>query len=127
MENRILQNKIKCDTCRVEIESFHRHDFKFCDCGTVAVDGGHDYPRRIGQGWEDLSIYDDEDHQTRRNSLKWGVNYNKEGKLLPKTEWKLIKNMEDSHIKKILELYPGLDSFYKKIFKDELSFRDNEK
>lgn len=40
---KILVNKIRCNKCGDEIESTHRHDFKFCKCGAVAVDGGLDY------------------------------------------------------------------------------------
>ena len=44
------------------IESAHRHDFKFCKCGAVAVDGGKDYLRRCGnrEEWEELSEYFDQ-------------------------------------------------------------------
>ncbi len=42
---KIIENKIKCNKCGDVIESIHRHDFKFCKCGAVAVDGGHDYLR----------------------------------------------------------------------------------
>ena len=45
----IIYNAIRCKKCGEIIESKHRHDFKFCKCGTVAVDGGHDYLRRIGK------------------------------------------------------------------------------
>ena len=46
--NKIIINKIKCKKCGDIIESTHRHDFKFCKCGAVAVDGGKDYLRRLG-------------------------------------------------------------------------------
>ena len=38
------------------IESKTVHDFKFCSCGSCAVDGGHDYLRRCGnrEDWEEL-------------------------------------------------------------------------
>lgn len=54
---KIITNKIKCKKCGDIIESAHRHDFKFCKCGAVAVDGGKDYLRRCGslEDWEDLS------------------------------------------------------------------------
>ena len=45
--NKIIVNKIKCKKCGDIIESTYRHDFKFCKCGAVAVDGGKDYLRRI--------------------------------------------------------------------------------
>lgn len=54
----IIINKIKCKKCGEIIESKHRHDFKFCKCGAVAVDGGKDYLRRLGnqEDYEELSI-----------------------------------------------------------------------
>ena len=43
---KLKRNAIKCNFCGEIIESVHRHDFKFCKCGRVAVDGGLDYLRR---------------------------------------------------------------------------------
>ncbi len=53
----IFVNKIRCNKCGDTIESTSVHDFKFCKCGAVAVDGGHDYLRRCGnrENWEELS------------------------------------------------------------------------
>ena len=45
---KIVRNRIKCKKCGEIIESTSRHDFKFCKCGAVAVDGGKDYLRRVG-------------------------------------------------------------------------------
>ncbi len=44
--------------CGEIIESTYRHDFKFCKCGSCAVDGGKDYLKRIGDpnNYEELSI-----------------------------------------------------------------------
>ena len=57
---KILKNKIRCNKCGDEIESTHRHDFKFCKCGAVAVDGGMDYLRRCGSldQFTELSEYE---------------------------------------------------------------------
>ena len=41
MKIKIITNKIQCI-----IESKSVHDFKFCKCKQVAVDGGHEYLRR---------------------------------------------------------------------------------
>ena len=59
--NKIIVNKIKCKKCGDVIESTHRHDFKICKCGAVAIDGWHDHLRRCGDldGYEDLSISED--------------------------------------------------------------------
>ena len=53
---KILVNKIKCKKCGDIIDSKSVHDFKFCKCESVAVDGGHDYLRRLGEleDWEDM-------------------------------------------------------------------------
>ena len=53
----IVINKIRCNKCGDIIESTSVHDFKFCKCGAVAVDGGHSYLRRCGnrEDWEELS------------------------------------------------------------------------
>lgn len=57
---RIIRNAVRCNTCGDEIESTDRHDFKWCSCGAVAVDGGLDYLRRAwtveqGTGYTELS------------------------------------------------------------------------
>ncbi|WP_232696130.1 DUF7695 domain-containing protein [Brevibacillus daliensis] len=41
------RNAIRCLHCNDVIESKHRHDFVWCSCGKVAVDGGLAYMRRL--------------------------------------------------------------------------------
>lgn len=57
MPTRIKHNKIRCRVCGDTIQSVHRHDFRYCKCGLVAVDGGRDYLKRVGEygNWEELS------------------------------------------------------------------------
>lgn len=43
-----MVNKVRCLHCNDVIESKHGHDFKFCSCKHVFVDGGKNYKRR---GW----------------------------------------------------------------------------
>ena len=45
---KILVNKIQCKKCKNIIESKHVHDFKWCTCKSIAVDGGLEYLRRVG-------------------------------------------------------------------------------
>ena len=52
-KTKIISNKIKCINCGDILESKSPNDFKRCSCGKVAIDGGHDYLKRIG---------DDEDY-----------------------------------------------------------------
>ena len=48
---KIIRNAIRCKKCGDIIESKTVHDFKFCSCGSCAVDG------RCGnrEDWEELS------------------------------------------------------------------------
>jgi len=47
---KILVNMIQCKHCGDIIRSEHRHDLKWCRCGSVAVDGGTDYLKRLTNG-----------------------------------------------------------------------------
>lgn len=53
----IISNKIKCKKCGDIIESKSTDDYKKCSCGDVAVDGGKDYLKRIGneEDYEDIA------------------------------------------------------------------------
>ena len=60
---KIKTNKIKCNHCGDIIESTHTHDFKWCKCMTVFVDGGREYLRRgfkdSPDDYEELSEYEE--------------------------------------------------------------------
>lgn len=53
----IMVNAAVCLMCDEYIESWYRHDFKFCMCKNVFVDGGKDYLRH---GYNDKTKYRDE-------------------------------------------------------------------
>ena len=63
----IIRNMIRCNHCGAIIESTHRHDFKACSCGSVAVDGGHDYLRRCytqsKRDFTELSVTEEQEPQ----------------------------------------------------------------
>ena len=50
----IIQNELICKKCNDVIYSKHRHDFNYCKCGSVAVDGGLSYLRRVGNVAESI-------------------------------------------------------------------------
>ena len=62
---KIIRNVIKCNTCGDVIESTFTHDFKFCSCGRVFIDGGLSYLRRGFQDspddYTDLSEFTDDE------------------------------------------------------------------
>jgi len=60
----IIRNSAKCLVCGDEIESKHRHDFVWCSCQNLAVDGGKDYLKRSGGhkgGILETSIFKEKD------------------------------------------------------------------
>lgn len=61
----IISNKIKCKKCEDIIESKSTNDYKKCSCGAVAVDGGIDYLKRIGNegDYEELSTFCTNNHK----------------------------------------------------------------
>ena len=56
----IHENKIKCLKCGDILISESTHDFKTCSCKAVAVDGGLEYLRRVGEpdDYEEMSDYE---------------------------------------------------------------------
>lgn len=52
------RNRARCRRCGDVVESRSRHDLVTCQCGAIAVDGGQDYERRIGEP-EDFEEIDD--------------------------------------------------------------------
>ena len=49
---KIIKNAIQCKLCGDIIESTDSHEYVQCKCGACAVDGGHDYLRRIAKDLE---------------------------------------------------------------------------
>lgn len=62
-EKKLTKNAIRCNHCGDVIESRHTHDFKWCKCQTVYVDGGLSYLKRgfvnSPNDFTELSEYED--------------------------------------------------------------------
>ena len=54
----IISNQVECLKCGDRPFSRDRHDMSYCECGAIAVDGGQEYLRRVGDigNCIDLSI-----------------------------------------------------------------------
>ena len=39
---------VRCLLCDDVIQSHHRHDFKWCKCGAIGIDGGPVYTKMTG-------------------------------------------------------------------------------
>jgi len=126
-ETRLLLNRIKTPDGTI-LTSYNRHDYlTHKDAITkevLMVDGGNDYARRHVGTYEELSVYDDGTHTTRRSALHWGTR-GKDNKQ-PLT-YKPIKDLDSDHIEAILRTQTQLSEFYKGVFKEELKYRFDEK
>jgi len=126
-ETRLLLNRIKTPDGTI-LTSYNRHDYlTHKDAITkevLMVDGGNDYARRHVGTYEELSVYDDGSHITRRSALHWGTR-GKDNKQ-PLT-YKPIKDLDSDHIEAILRTQTQISEFYKQVFKDELKYRFDEK
>ena len=122
-----MLNRIKTPDGTI-LTSYNRHDYKeYKDTITkevLMVDGGTDYVRRNIGTYEELSVYDDGTHTTRRSAVHWGTR-GKDNKQ-PLT-YKPIKDLDSDHIEAILRTQTQISEFYKEVFKEELKYRFDEK
>ena len=126
-ENKILLNRIKTPDGTI-LTSYNRHDYNtYKDTITkevLMVDGGTDYLRRGVGTYEELSVYDDGSHLTRRSAVHWGTR-GIDGR--QPLVYKPIKDLDFDHIEAILKTQYQLSDFYKEVFKEELKYRFEEK
>ena len=126
-ESRILLNRIQTPDGTI-LTSYNRHDYvTHKDSITkevLMVDGGTDYLRRNMGTYEELSVYDDGSHLTRRSAVHWGTR-GKDGK--QPLVYKLLKDLDSDHIEAILKTQHQLSEFYKEVFMEELKYRFDER
>jgi hypothetical protein len=125
-ESRILLNRIKTPDGTI-LTSYNRHNYvEYKDTLTkevLMVDGGTDYLRRNVGTYEELSVYDDGSHITRRSAVYWGTR-GKDGK--QPLVYKLLKDLDSDHIEAILKTQHQISDFYREVFMEELKYRFDE-
>jgi hypothetical protein len=91
-----------------------------------AVDGGEAYLKRGFDkvDYEELSIKDDGEFETRRKYLHWGKNYDKDMNRLDRTIWQTIDKLDTGHIEAIIDGGFCKDEIYLDTFKKELELRN---
>lgn len=126
-ESRLLLNRIKTPDGTI-LTSYNRHNYvEYKDTLTkevLMVDGGTDYLRRNVGTYEELSVYDDGSHITRRSAVHWGTR-GKDGR--QPLVYKLLKDLDSDHIEAILKTQHQISDFYREIFKEELKYRFDER
>jgi len=126
-ESRILLNRIKTPDGTI-LTSYNRHNYvEYKDTVTkevLMVDGGTDYLRRNVGTYEELSVYDDGSHITRRSAVHWGTR-GKDGK--QPLVYKPLKDLDSDHIEAILKTQHQISDFYREVFMEELKYRFDER
>lgn len=126
-ESRILLNRIKTPDGTI-LTSYNRHNYvEYKDTLTkevLMVDGGTDYLRRNVGTYEELSVYDDGSHITRRSAVHWGTR-GKDGK--QPLVYKPLKDLDSDHIEAILKTQHQISDFYREVFMEELKYRFDER
>lgn len=120
----IISNRIKSLDGTILI-SRHVHDYvDYTDKqgNYIAVDGGHDYLRRIGdhRNFEELSVFSTDHFELIRNTMEWGSR-GIDGK--SPLQYVTLKCMTTTHIENILSTQIQIPDYYKKLFKKELAYR----
>jgi hypothetical protein len=127
-DEKIVANRIRTPDGTI-LESMHRHDYvTYTDANgkEYMVDGGLDYLRRNVHDdapYEELSVHTDDSHMLIREAFKWGTR-GKDGKQ-PLT-YVPLKFLTSEHIDAILETQTHISEHVRKIFIDELNFRNSE-
>lgn len=107
------------------LQSMHRHDYvSHTDTNgkIYAVDGGTSYCRLIGEDMENLCVYSDDQHERIRENFTWGTRGIRGN--LP-VKYKLLKDLDTARIEAILDTQVHISEEIKKVFEDELRFREN--
>jgi hypothetical protein len=127
-EAKLISNRIRTPDGTI-LESRHRHDYvTYVDKNgkEYMVDGGLEYLRRIVHDdapYEELSVYDDAPYALIREVFKWGTR-GKDGrqplKFVP------LKDLTTEHIDAILDTQIHISERIRKLFIDELNFRNSK-
>jgi hypothetical protein len=125
-EPKMLANRIRTPDGTI-LQSFNRHDYKthLDKNGEIyMVDGGLDYIRRTVTKVpaEELSVWEDDPHELIREAMHWGTR-GKDGK--QPLKYVPVSSLGTEHIEAILETQSHITDAIRKVFIDELKYREN--
>jgi hypothetical protein len=122
MEKQLVYNSVTCLECNETIVSYHRHDYKTCNCPNSAiVDGGLDYLRYGAMDMKKIKIfavYTDDPFKTVRQYATRGSRGTDGRQPL---KWIPLSEMEDDHLEAVLN-YGGPD-WHLELIRKEIDYR----
>lgn len=116
---KIYQNAVRKDG--VFYQSRFRHDF--VEFAGGFIDGGKDYIRRGGYGYEDFSVYENDSLEVMVDKLLWGTRGINGDQPL---KWILLKDAETDHLKSILANVPNIGPKHLEVINFILNQRDKQ-
>lgn len=124
-DRHIVRNMAQCLKCNDVITSYYGHDYTGCSCGAIAVDGGANYLKRVGEPKDikELSIYDDAPFEVIRENFHRGGR-GKDG-TQPLT-WTPMDKMSNGWLENCITYNENGgqgNSFANKMYKKELEYR----
>lgn len=124
----ILVNSVCCLKCGAVLTSYHRHDYKTCDCeNRTSVDGGTSYIRYGGVDLslvKSLAVYDDAPFEVIREYLHRGGRGKKGDEEL---KYVALKDINDDWLQAIIDYEETHrpNNIYLKFYKQEKEWRQS--
>jgi hypothetical protein len=122
----LVYNAVTCLDCLETIVSYHRHDYKTCQCSNQAmVDGGFDYVRYGAMHMNKVvhhGVYTDDDFQIVRQYATRGSR-GKDGK--EPLRYIPLCEMDDDYLQAVLD-YGGAE-WHLDLIRKEIKYREDEK
>lgn len=121
-ERQIVYNSVLCLECGTVLVSYHRHDYKTCECDNkTMVDGGTAYLRYGGKDMTKVvstPVFLDESFEKVRHYATRGAR-GKDGN--EPLRWIKLSEMTNNHLQAVLD-YGGAD-WHLKLIQQELAYR----
>ena len=105
-----MKNRAKCKNCQSVLESFHRHDYVTCECGSISIDGGLDYLKCYFDKIENFIRLDDDDKEIAVSFSEEKQEFHEEIPIVAKEaeQSKMSKKDYIDHLQRLIDTYEAM-------------------